>query len=488
MEKPSKILTVGITLALLSITAISFYSQNGFLVNGQIAPAPRTPIKHIVFLIQENHPFDNLFGTFPNVPSNFSLNRNTCMPEKPPNAKPCEKPFNADNMPLVQQTDQCHTAVCANAAYNNGKMNGFYKVDKANTMAYYTGSGIPYYWDYAQYYTLNYNFFSSALSYSESNHLYTVAANSPKQEVDQQITPYNLTFPQIAQVMTPVGVTWGYYQYNWNDKIDCTGNYTANFVNSNIHGGYDGFWAGLAQFRQVQNAQTECSSLQNINDFKNAVTGNSLPDVSWVIPEPQVSDHPGQSMLKSGELYTSSIINLIEQSPEWASTVIYLTWDDWGGYYDNVVPAQLDAFGNGFRVPLIAISPYSIPGGMVSGPTYPYYNNATKTHGMTNQDDFSAFLSTIEYNWNLPNITTRDGEEPNLFYMLNFHPPSLSPLFLGTSGVVYPYQKCITIGSCTIDAPLSQIRDAGIYNTTSPSWAESQSQALQNSGNGDPGD
>src|SRR5579872_4789359 len=86
MERPSKILAVGIALALLSITAISFYSQNNALVNGQTAPAAKTPIKHIVFLIQENHAFDNFFGTFPNLPRNYSLDLNTCMPVEPPKA------------------------------------------------------------------------------------------------------------------------------------------------------------------------------------------------------------------------------------------------------------------------------------------------------------------------------------------------------------------------------------------------------------------
>ncbi len=476
-------------LLILTLAALTFYSGNLSFVNGQSTPAARTPIKHIVFIIQENHSFDNLFGTFPNLPKGAGLNLATCMPENPPSTKPCEKPFNADSQPTVQQTDQCHTAVCANAAYNKGLMNGFYKVDKTNTMAYYDGSGIPYYWDYAQYYTLNYNFFASAMSYSEPNHLYAVAANSPKLEVDQQkIIPYNLTFPQIAEVMTPAGVSWGYYQYNWNDKLDCTGTYTGSRVMQNIHGGFDTFWAGLAQFKQVQITQKECSSLQNLTDLKNEVNNNTLPAVSWVIPEPQVSDHPAQSALNAGELYVSSVINAIEKSPEWTSTVIYLTWDDYGGYYDGVVPAQLDAFGNGFRVPLIAISPFSIPGGIVSGPSYTYFNNATKTHGTTMQDDFSAFLSTIEYNWNLHNVTIRDGEEPNLFYMLNFKETPLKPLFLGTSGVVYPYTSCISSGGCSMNAPLAQLQGQGIYNTSSPSWAESNQQALQNAGNGDPTD
>ena len=216
-------------------------------------------------------------------------------------------------------------------------------------------------WDLASYFDLNYNFFSSALSYSESNHLYAVAAASPKTEVEQSITPLNLTYPEIGTAMTNTGVTWGYFQYNWNDAKDCTGNYNSQ---SGLFkgGGGDGYWEGEAQFRAVQNTAIECSSLGNINDFLKGLSSNTLPQVSFVIPEPSESAHPGQSTWSASEQFVSSIINDIEQSPVWAHSVTYVTWDDYGGYYDGVVPNQIDEYGNGFRVPLIAVSPYSITG------------------------------------------------------------------------------------------------------------------------------
>ncbi len=453
---------------------------------------PRTPIKHIIFLIQENHSFDNLFGTFPNLPSGYDLNSSTCIPykENQTSKYPCEKPFNADNMPTIQAADLRHGARGSIAAYDNGKMDGFYQAESYRTMSYYDGNALPVIWNLASYYSLNYNFFSSAISYSEPNHLFTVAADTPAREfwngapAKKGVSFLNLTFPQIGEELTQNQISWGYYQYNWNDAKDCTGNYTTQ--NGLFAGSGDGYWEGLAQFRQVQNTNIECSSLLNINDFENALKSGSLPAVSWVIPEPSVSDHPAQSTLQAGQQYVSSVINMIEASKVWNTSVTFYTQDDYGGYYDGVVPVQLDRWGNGFREPLIAISPYSIPSGIISGPQYNYYNNYTRIHGVTNQEDFSAFLSTVEYNWNLKNLTDTDGEEPNLFYMLNFAQIPQQPLFMysNISLVTYPYTTC---QGCRVGTPFQPLSSMTIQKAQY-AWTESIAQALAYSGNGDPAD
>src|ERR1700686_3437791 len=90
--------------------------------------ATSTPIKHIVIIMQENHAFDNMFGTFPGLPSGYAENLNTCMPVKPPAATPCIKPWNADSkQTLIQGRDIPHTRGAALKAYNGGAMNGFVK-------------------------------------------------------------------------------------------------------------------------------------------------------------------------------------------------------------------------------------------------------------------------------------------------------------------------------------------------------------------------
>jgi phospholipase C len=480
---------VAILVAILAIFSTSSYQM---YFSASWSPATKTPIKHIVIIMQENHAFDNMFGVFPGLPSGFGLDLNVCMPDKLPAPTPCVKPWNADSkQAAIQDQDISHSRASALYAYNSGSMNGFASKmvasQKNYSMAYYTGSTIPYYWDYAEYYTLNYNFFSSALSYSLPNHLFAVAAQAGSYAstcIRSCITEYNLTFPQIGESLTSAGIPWGYYQYNWNDAINCPKvPYTKSFVNSNVHGGFDGLWSGLTDFTQVQMTAVECSSLGNANDLQNAITTNNLPAVSWVEPEPQVSDHPEQGTWSSGQQYVSSIVNQIENSPEWSSTVIFLTWDDWGGYYDGVTPPQFDQAGQGFRVPLIAISPFSISGGIVQGPSYNYGTRA-QFQG-AHQEDFSAFLSTIECNWGLKNLTSRDGYEPNLFYMLNFSQTPLHPLILAKSGVKYPLSSCTS--ACTYSTVNLNLQSMSIYNPQ-VGINESVAQGLNDSGNEDPGD
>ena len=87
----------------------------------------------------------------------------------------------------------------------------------------------------------------------------------------------------------------------------------------------------------------------------------SLPDISWVVPDNTVSEHPPAS-IKAGQAYVTSVINTVMQGPDWNSTVIFLAWDDWGGFYDHVVPPTVDENGYGLRVPGLVISPYARKG------------------------------------------------------------------------------------------------------------------------------
>ncbi len=83
-----------------------------------------------------------------------------------------------------------------------------------------------------------------------------------------------------------------------------------------------------------------------------------LPAVSWVIPSGAVSEHPTSS-IRSGQAYVTNLVNTISHGPDWKSTAIFLTWDDWGGFYDHVRPPVIDLNGYGFRVPGLVISPYA---------------------------------------------------------------------------------------------------------------------------------
>ena len=86
-----------------------------------------------------------------------------------------------------------------------------------------------------------------------------------------------------------------------------------------------------------------------------------MPAVSWIIPNGADGEHP-TALVSRGQAYVTNLVNAIMQSPEWDSTVIFLSWDDWGGFYDHVVPSMADQNGYGIRVPGIVISPYAKQG------------------------------------------------------------------------------------------------------------------------------
>ena len=116
-----------------------------------------------------------------------------------------------------------------------------------------------------------------------------------------------------------------------------------------------------------------------------------LPQVTWIVPDFDHSDHPG-SKSTEGPDWVASITNAIGASPFWNSTAIFITWDDWGGWYDHVLPPQVDAMGLGFRVPVLVVSPYAKHG---------YVSHVTH--------ESSGFLTYIEANFGLPSLGARDA-------------------------------------------------------------------------------
>lgn len=118
-----------------------------------------------------------------------------------------------------------------------------------------------------------------------------------------------------------------------------------------------GIWNPLPSFDTVRQDH-QLGNVRDTSSFFTALRKNRLPQVSWVIPSGIVSEHPTSSIRK-GQAYVTGLINAIGRSRAWKSTAIFLAWDDWGGFYDNVRPPQIDANGFGFRVPGLVISPYA---------------------------------------------------------------------------------------------------------------------------------
>jgi phospholipase C len=133
------------------------------------------PIKHIT-IMQENHTFDNYFGTYPGA---NGIPKDICMPLNPNQSDTgCVRPFLTTN---IFPPDMPHEYQPSHIAYDNGKMDGFMVAENQNngTMSYYNNNTIPHYWDLAKHYVLADNFYSSVLSYSLPNRWYAIAGQAP---------------------------------------------------------------------------------------------------------------------------------------------------------------------------------------------------------------------------------------------------------------------------------------------------------------------
>ena len=174
----------------------------------------------------------------------------------------------------------------------------------------------------------------------------------------QVSTTYNYAWTDITYLLHKDGVSWGYF-ITPGGEPDCEGG-NANCSNSPFSAGTPDIWNPLPSFTDVHQ-DGQLGNIQDVSHFlRDATTGN-LPEVSWVVPDQQHSDHPPAN-ISGGQAYVTNLINTIMEGPDWDSTAIFLVWDDWGGFYDHVLPPVADENGYGFRVPSLVISPYARSG------------------------------------------------------------------------------------------------------------------------------
>ena len=133
-----------------------------------------------------------------------------------------------------------------------------------------------------------------------------------------------------------------------------------------------------------------------------------------MIPGPRFSDHPSAN-LSAGESYVASVVDAVARSPEWYSTAIFVSWDDYGGFYDHVAPPSVDALGLSFRVPLLVISPYTPAGLIVHSLGY-----------------FESLLHFVEWRFGLGCLTARDCQAPLPLDYFNFQSPPRAPYLFPT--------------------------------------------------------
>jgi len=370
--------------------------------SGASAPVPKniTAIQHTVFIISENHTFDNLFGAFPGADGAASglLSYGQRIP--------------LSVMPDSDQATLCNSWDCSIDAFDSGKMDRFDLItDDYAAYAQATQQEIPNYWAYARRFTLADRYFTSVHGPSLPNHLFAIAAQSGG-VIDNGGNPGPGTNCD--------GSSWGTVTVidssgNRSEEAPCFNFKTLPDTLENAHISWKYYADGggyVSVMNQVRNSvlwnDDVAPSAQLLTDAK---TGQ-LPAVSWLIPPGGDSAHPPDSVC-AAENWTVSVLNAVMQGPDWNSTVVFITWDDFGGFYDHVPPPQVDQFGLGPRVPLLIISPYAKAG---------YVSHTVSDH--------TSVLKFIETRYNLPPLTSRDAAANNMLDSFDFDAPPQSPLLL----------------------------------------------------------
>ena len=375
-------------------------------------PSSSLPIQHIFIIVQENHTFDNYFGTYPGANGIQGA-----VPQKDPSTNAMVKPF--EIFKPVLPKDLCHEASCASAEFDSGKMDGFIATAKSNlTMGYFNPGLIPYYWDYASQYVLMDNYFSAVLGPSLPDHIYLLA---PTSGGIMNNTGGNSTwsFPTIADELDAAHISWAYY---------AGGHSAANGWNP-----LPSSKTYLANHKGLTNLYEASSFVGNVSKDE------TFPSVTWLMPQSeQLSEHPPEN-ITAGQMAVVADVNAIMKSPFWKSSAIVITWDDYGGWYDHVAPPQVDKYGFGFRVPALIISPFAKHG---------FVDHTLSSHSST--------LKFIETVFNLPALGARDTNASNLLDAFNFAQQPRHTLILPGAFLPNHYPLKFPNGSVLGPAPQGQ--------------------------------
>ena len=365
---------------------------------GYVVPPDIHKIKHVIIVMQENRSFDSYFGTYPGadgIPMKDGK-PTVCMPN--PNG-PCVRPYH-DTADV--NGGGPHDAGSALADVNGGRMNGFIRQrhavratcrnpddpacqpgGKPDVMGYHTAAEIPNYWTYARDFVLSDHMFEPVNSWSEPDHQYMVSAwsarcrtRSPMSCRNDIVGPYGVTafdravhqelvtgrtridlaWTDITWLLFAHHVSWAYYVQG-GTQPDCESDAAETCRPVRQSAATPGIWNPLPLFGDVR-ADHQLQNIQSLDHYVPAARTGTLPAVSWITPSGPDSEHPPAGVHR-GQAYVTSVINAAMKGPDWKSTAIFLSWDDWGGFYDHVVPPRVDQNGYGLRVPALTISPYA---------------------------------------------------------------------------------------------------------------------------------
>jgi phospholipase C len=455
MRAPARILPLA-ALALM-LAAASATAQTA----PAAVPKGLEKIEHIVVIYLENHGFDDLYGHFPGADGLANAGKSAIQIDKdgkpytvlppvvdasknPPVPDP-RFPANLPNRPFPiskyagldsKLPDLVHRYYHEIAQIDGGKMDKFAAETGAGglVMGYEDGSKLPL-WKYAQEFVLADHFFHAAFGGSFLNHFWTICACTPRYEnapdtmrstfddkghfiKDAQVTadgyvvntaftvftphPANITDKALLvppQTMRTIGdalseknISWAWYSGGWNDALAGKPGPTFQFHHQ--------VFAFFAQYGD--NTEAKKQHLKDETDMLADLDKGSFPAVVFWKPYGEFNEHPGYTDTLSGDKHTVEVIAKIRKSPIWNSTVIIVTYDENGGFWDHMPPPKVDRWGPGVRVPTLIISPL-----------------ARKHYVDHTVYDTTSILKLIESRYGLAPLTERDAKANNLAQALS---------------------------------------------------------------------
>jgi phospholipase C len=350
----------------------------------------RSPIHHVFFLIKENHAFENYFGDRPGV---FGY--------PPVGAFPVALGSNQTIAPFALNAtdtpDLPHTHAAELVDFDSGRLDDFVAEaaalgaeTPADAVGYYPPSAIPAYYEYADRYALADRFFTGVLGPTLPNRVFDLAATSANWTGGEPPPPGTFDFPTILGQLTAAGIPWEY------DYAGVPVNLAPDLVPS------------------VADEPCDVDRIVPVTELPDQLNSSDAPAVTFIDPsnDPTISEHPDDNVTVGSE-WSATVINDILQSPVGPSSVIFVFFDEAGGFWDPIAPPTEGPVGDGLRVPLLVVSPWTPAGSLVDAPLDP-----------------AALLRFVDANWGLPPLNSRVAAAPPLTEFFDFAKPPAEPLIV----------------------------------------------------------
>ena len=406
MPRPPQALCITSIVLVAALSQLPARAESSAVTHANLGGA----FAHVVVVVQENRTVDNLFNGFPGADTVATGMR-------------FGKPVALQPIALEPSIDPDHSHQGFATDYDNGKMDGFdheYKNSSSSTYAYVQQSDVQNYWTLASRFTLADEVFQMNMGPSFSAHVNLVAAQAgyplafngnpttkggpgcfgagivtyidmrkPFPGTPLSNGPACQDMPTIFDLLDAKGIGWRYYAPS------------------------SGFGAQLWSAPDYITHIAEGPDIANLvhpeSQIIADIASGTLPAVSYVVPQMCSSDHPHGPYADplAGPHWVAAIANAIGASQYWGDTLILITWDDWGGWYDHKTPGIINDDNYGFRTPLLIVSAYPA-------------NPGTPDHTTRTQ---ASIMTAIESIFGLPSLGQLDAKSDDLRADFNFGSP-----------------------------------------------------------------